>query len=733
MARRRQARTFKTRGGHRPRARLHAVWSPIGHKARRASLIRAFSIAGTMILLVGVGIDAYAEQFLQSLPAPNFEAASLFGDTIIVARDGRVLADIGEKGDHRLLVQLKDVSPKMIQATIAIEDKNFYKNQGYDPEGILRAALSNYRSGTIVGGGSTITQQLAKQLFLTPERTVDRKMKEVVLAYEITQKYSKNQILELYLNNTYYGNQSYGVEAAARSYFHKYAKDLTLGEAAMLAGLPSAPTEWNPVLHPEDAKVRQKEVLQAMVRNNAVTPEEADKAAAEPINASAPINTFLAPHFVDFVTHELEQLGFTRGRQQLTVKTTLDLDRQQWGEQVVRENVAEQAYRDPQGQLGSSLVSMDPRNGEILVMVGSPDYNANGGQINLVADRSRNPGSSVKVYTYGAALAAGKATMDTVIYDGPSPFTWKTAYEKWDVYNYDRSTHGNLPLRRALGNSLNIPAVKTELTVGVPTVIDWMRNMGVFPRVSYQKADGSWYQDPKGNLNDYGPSLTLGGYPFTMLEHVTGEATYANGGVYHDPESILSVTDAKGKVLYQANPDRSRRQAVDPGVAFILSEILSNNNNRYPILSGFTDRLVFDGHHVAVKTGTTDDFRDALTTGWTPRMATVLWVGDILDIAWNHRMQAGSDSISVAAPAFHRYMEKALEGIPDEWYQPPANVVFRQTGFPGGSWFLNNATDVSKLSIDNLPSPSPSPIHYEVPPDPGGPRVIVSPTGRGRA
>src|SRR5437868_4557132 len=258
---------YRTKGGHEPRARVHAAWSPIGQRNRRQTLIRALGVFVGVLLVAAVAADAYAEQFLQSLPSVHgLDASTFTGDTVITDRGGVVLADVGEHGNHRLVVPLKQVSPKLVQATIAIEDKNFYKNQGFDVEGIIRSALNNYRAGTVTGGGSTITQQLAKQLFLTPEQTYTRKIKEVILAYELSQAYSKDQILELYLNNTYYGSQAYGIQAAAQGYFHRDAKDLDLAQAAMLAGLPQAPTEWNPILHPQAARTRQLEVLTAMER-----------------------------------------------------------------------------------------------------------------------------------------------------------------------------------------------------------------------------------------------------------------------------------------------------------------------------------------------------------------------------------------------------------------------------------------------------------------------------------
>src|SRR6267378_4134694 len=341
---------IKTKGGHSPRARIHAAWSPIGQKMRRTALLR--------------GLDS----------------AAFAGDTLITDSSGKVkLADVGDHGDHRLAVKLKDISPVAIQATIAIEDKGFYTNPGFDINGIIRAVFDNIRAGHIVGGGSTITQQLAKQQFLTPDQTVGRKIKELALAYELSQTYSKDQIMELYLNKSFYGSQSYGVEAAAESYFHIPASKLDLAQSAVIAGLPQAPTEWNPVLHPEAAKLRQTEVLQAMVRANYISQEDMDKALTEKLVYQAPVNSFLAPHFVDYVLAELRQIGYQPGVQQLNVKTTLDWGKQQIGESIVSSNLAANLWRDRKGQLSSGLVAEDPKTGEILVMVGSPSYNSPGG------------------------------------------------------------------------------------------------------------------------------------------------------------------------------------------------------------------------------------------------------------------------------------------------------------------------------------------------------------------
>src|SRR5229473_1394446 len=712
---------IKTKGGHRPRARVHAGWSPIGQRLRRVALMRGLGVFVAVALVAGFAVDAYAQSFFDGLPSiQGLDSAAFAGDTLITDRKGAILADVGNHGDHRLAVKLKDISPVAIQATVAIEDKGFYTNPGFDIQGIIRAILDDIRAGHIVAGGSTITQQLAKQQFLTPDQTYARKVKEVALAYELSQAYSKNQIMELYLNKSFYGSQSYGVEAAAQDYFNVPASKLDLAQAAVLAGLPQAPTEWNPVLHPEAAKLRQTEVLQAMVRLNYISQDDMDSALAEKLNYQAPINSFLAPHFVDYVLSELRQLGFKPGLQQLNVKTTLNYEWQRIGENVVRANLDHclaPPSCDPNGKLSSGLVAEDPHNGEILVMVGSPDYNAQGGQYNWTT-QPRNVGSSVKPYTYAAVINARAATVDTPVYDGPSPLIYKDAYSTTQFYNYDKKSHGVLKLKEAMGNSLNICAVKVELSIGVPAVLAFMRNIGVQPR--YINNDGSYNTQAPGD--EYGPSVTLGGYPITLLEHVGGMATLADMGVYHTPEAILQVTDSKGAVLYQTHADQRARQAIDPGVAFIMAQIMSDDHNRQMIF-GPGSPLHFSDRIVAAKTGTSDDFKDASTVGFTPDLAVAIWIGDILDI--HHTMVQGSDGVFVATPGFHSFLATVLGPYPgDRWYSQPADVV----AGPNNSWYLTDTTSISRLPGDNPPSPTPTPINITVPPDPGTGPVLASPS-----
>jgi membrane peptidoglycan carboxypeptidase len=710
---------LKTSHGHRTRARIHAFWAPLGQRARRNGRLRILAVvlAGGLVL-AGMG-DDYAERYLSALPSvKGLDAATLTGDTFIADRNGQLLADVGNNGNHRQYLTLDKVSPNLIKGTIDVEDKNFFRNPGFDITGIARAAYDNFRNRQVVGGGSTITQQLAKQLLLTPEQTYTRKTKEIILAYELSQTYTKNQILELYLNNSYYGEQSYGVEAAARTYFQKDAKDLDLAQASLLAGIPQAPTDWDPITHPNLAALRQKQVLDAMVSQGDVSPKEAADAMAEKLSIHPPVNTFLAPHFVNYVQTELRKLGFSPGQQQLYVTTTLDYNKQIIAERAVSDNIANQRWRDTSGQLHSAMVALDPKTAQIIAMVGSDNYNSEAGQIDYVSVDLRNTGSSMKVFTYSAAINSRKVTTESLIVDGPNPLHIpQPQAPDYIVYNYTHGTYGTLPLREAWDNSLNIPAVKTEVAIGVPTVVQFMRSVGLYPYDTNL--------DPNGPLANYGPSLTLGGFPVKLLDEAHGLATIADLGVYHDVESILTVRDAHGTLLYQSNPDASRRQAIDPGVAFIAAQVLSDNYNRR-ILFGLNSQLHWPDRTVAAKTGTGENFKDDTSIAFTPDVATLFWLGDTLGN--DHVMVNGSAAEQVILPALHRYISESLAGVPgNRWYTQPSDVVAGDPSTQPHAWFLADQRSVPKLPGE-LPSPSPAAQPSAVPPDPSVGPVQETPT-----
>jgi membrane peptidoglycan carboxypeptidase len=371
---------------------------------------------------------------------------------------------------------------------------------------------------------------------------------------------------------------------------------------------------------------------------------------------------------------------------------------------------------DPNGLLSSGLVAIEPKTGNILAMVGSPNYNAKAGQINYTTI-PRNMGSSMKPYTYGAVINARAATVDTPVYDGPSPLVYKDAYSTTKFYNYDGRSHGVLPLKQAMGNSLNIAAVKVELSIGVPSVLGWMRSMNVFPR--YNAPNGTY--DATAPPDQYGPSLTLGGYPVTLLEHVNGIATYADMGLYHSPEAIMQVSDSTG-IIWNNHPDQRARLAIDPAVAYIMAQIMADDKNRCRIF-GCNSALHWKDRTVAAKTGTTDNFKDAVTVAFTPDLAVGIWVGDVLSNS--HTMIRGSDGVFVASPAVHSFVSKALTGVPgNRWYTTPPGVV----AGPNNSWYLADTLKVERLPGDNPPTPTPKVPTYSVPPDSGGGPVLASPS-----
>jgi len=632
-------------------------WRRRRRVALQRNVLVGFLVAITLPLLT---VPALAAQTVGDLPAvTGLSSSALPQDMLIYDRHGNLLADVGEQGDHRIVVPLSYVSPNVINATIAVEDHSFYSNNGVDFGAVLRAALADYSHHGIKQGGSTISQQLVKQVFIGPhpDNSLQRKVKEAALALELNRRYSKSQILEMYLNTIFYGSQTYGIEAAARSYFQTNAHDLNLAQASMLAGLPQAPTQYNPLINLVAAKKRQHDVLTAMVDNHFITQKEADAAYATKLDIHPPINHFEAPYFVDYVLKQLRlQYNIVPGdRRGYRIYTSLDLNLQHLAEQVVRDQIAQKGnyynFHD------AALVSMDPKTGEILAMVGGNDYNRPGGWINM-ADTLRQPGSTFKIYTYSAAIESRRFNMITPILDAPLVFpTWggTSGFEPYIPLNYDLRYHGVLPLKMAMGNSLNIPAVKTELRVGIQNVLSVARRMGV-----------THLTQPDQN---YSLSLTLGGYEVTPLDMATGVSTLATLGVRHMPAPVLSIKDATGRDVFTYDPSTNAYQAITPEVAFIIGSIMSDDRNRCMEFGCHGD-LTLPGRHVAAKTGTTQAFRDNWTIGFTPTLATAVWIGNPDNTPLSHN----STGIVGAAPIWHKFMQQALTGTPDQWYAKPAGV-----------------------------------------------------------
>lgn len=714
------------------------------HRFRR-NLLRLAAVGVAAAMIAVVIVSAYVAQMSNGLPdIKGLNAAAFHGDTLIYDRNGVLLADVGNGGDHRQYVKFDQISPLLVKATVDVEDRTFWTNQGYDVQSIIRAGLGNVTHTTVQSGASTITQQLAKEYFLGPEQTYTRKVKELLLARELTQTYSKRQIMELYLNLNNYGEEQYGVQAASRTYFGKNAKDLDLAQASLLAGLPQAPFDYDPVLHLQAAKSRQIVVLEAMVRQGDITQEQAHDAYLEKLTVNPPTGNLggIAPAFVAYVENELQALGYKVGTEQMVVRTTLDANLQQDATNIVKQNLQKNAGLDP-GNLNSAAVAMDPTTGQILTYVGSAGEGTPGAKFDYVGGcpiydhpgacpdvQYVNPGSSVKPYTYGLALQEGKATMNSKINDDPVPFTVTAPNAPpYQVFNFvPTKGYGQQPLKVAFPNSLNISAVKTEIADGLPQLVDFWRGLGLNPRPGGQTpAQAAALPDTV-----FGPSLTLGGFPITLMQHAAALGTIADLGTYHQPEAILSVTDDNGKVMYQADPNRGMKaSAMDPGAAFIVSSILADDNNR-ALVFGKGTPLHLNDHMAAAKTGTTEDFHDGLTVGWTPHLVSVFWIGDVNGNGPGHQMQGpNTDGVYVAAPAWHQFMEDALKGVnPNDWYQMPADV----TRAKDGSYYLTRySQNIPQLIGDPSPGQNNNNNNNNGQNNNGGPVVIGGGVNNGQA
>ncbi len=561
----------------------------------------------------------------------------VFQSTKIYDRNGRLLNEVFDEG-RRTRVKLSEVPLHMRQATIAVEDDTFYTNPGVDVAGIIRSAWRLLRYRQIMGGGSTITQQLVRHVAFSYQERVSqsyvRKFKEILLALILTRQRSKDEILEYYLNEIYYGNLAYGAEAAAQTFFGKSIKDVTLAEAALLAGLPQAPLSLDPFTDLEAAKKRQRTVLNLMVKNGFITPEEADAAFKEPLKLTPPKVNLLAPHFVVYVRQQLEEMFGPEqvARGGLTVYTTLDLRFQQLAERLARKHVEE--LREEHNLTNAALVALQPDTGQILAMLGSVDYkdDAIDGRVN-VAIRERQPGSSIKPITYVTAFQQGISPAK-VIWDVET----EIPLEEGEIYrpqNYDEEFHGPVRLRDALANSYNIPAIKLLREVGIAETLDTAHRMGI----------RGLQKDP----NYYGLSLTLGGGEVTLLDLTTAYATLSNGGKYVPPQAILWVADSEGRVIYEYEPP-SPQPVLDPRAAYLVTDILSDNAARTPEFGPNSALKV--SQPAAAKTGTTNDFRDNWTLGYTPYLTVGVWAGNSDNSPMVH-----SSGLTGAAPLWHDFME----------------------------------------------------------------------------
>ncbi|MCO6449703.1 MAG: PBP1A family penicillin-binding protein [Caldilineales bacterium] len=673
-------------------------------RSRNATFINILLIG--FLLLVAVAAFAASaalygySRIAETLPPPQElqDRANTFKTTTIYDRDGRLLYEVfPQDGGRRTVVSLGEISPYLINATLATEDPNFYRHPGVDPVGLARAAYYVVQNDERRPGGSGIPQQLVKLTFLSTEKTLSRKIKEAILALEVSRRYRKDDILEIYLNHIPYGNLAFGAEAAAQTYFGKPASTLTLGEASLLAGIPQAPGYYDPYTNWEAVRGRQGDILRLMVQYGLISPSEADAAWLE--FAGKDVNeilmpadgSFTAPHFVLMVRQQLEtEYGAdVVAKGGLRVTTTLDRRLQSMAEQAVDEGMINLRER---GAGSAALTAIDPNTGEILAMVGSADYDdeASDGQVNMAVE-PRQTGSVIKPLTYAAAFEKMPDywTPATMIMDERTEFGDGPGRPPYVPKNYDGRFHGPVSARAALANSYNIPAVKALEHIGIPALKEMATRLGI-----------STFTRP-----DYGLSLTLGGSEASLVEMSGAFASFANGGYRVRPHAIMHVETEEGDLL-ESHQRPQLLRALAPEIAYLITSILSDAEARRPAFGNAGRSLILGERPVAAKTGTTDDWRDAWTIGYTPQLVTGVWVGN----ADNSPMNKDTSGVIAAAPIWQRFMRQAHQDLPIQPFPKPEGVVRMEicadTGTQADADCTNRRQEFFKF--DQLPSGSAS-------------------------
>lgn len=605
-----------------------------------------------MLGAFGFGIFIYA--YLKAPIAATLIKKSSPQTTLIYDRTGQHILYQIHGEENRIILTHEEIPDSIRIATIAAEDDSFYNHFGVDFFSILRAMKNNIQKNNMSQGASTITQQLARNVFLTREKTLRRKLVELIIALKIEKKYSKDHILDMYLNEIPYGSNAYGIQAAAKIFFGKDAKYLTLDEAALLAAMPKATSYYSPYgNHLNELLSRQQNILSRIGSLKLVDHVTVAQAKAIPtIDKVIPFSEKIdSPHFVFYVRDELEKQFGTEVLEQggLQVYTTLDYEKQKLAEKIITEsNENLKRY----GATNAALISLDPKNGQILAMVGSKNYydDSIDGQVNVTI-QPRQPGSSFKPFAYAAAFEKGYQP-ETKIIDIQTDFGVDGSGRHYIPRNYDGKFHGVVTMRQALAMSLNIPAVKTLSLAGIQNTIDLAHRLGI---------------TTLNEVNRYGLSLVLGGGEVKLLDETAGYAVFAADGQKNKPVSILRITDSQDKFIY--SPTIEKSLVLDPQIARKINSILSDNAARTPIF-GPNNKLFIPGKIVAAKTGTTSEFKDAWTVGFTPNLATGVWVGNNN----NSPMRSGADGSYVAAPIWNKFMSQALNDYPDSSF-----IAYEQT------------------------------------------------------
>ncbi len=604
-------------------------------------IVTAVLIGGTSGYVIFVAWDLPEVQTLEQY-RPSITSR-------VYSDDNRLLAEFFV--ENRTPVPLSDVPEYLINALIATEDTRFYSHPGIDFHGIARALYRNVRARKVMEGGSTLTQQLAKVLFLTPEKSYLRKLKEMALALRIEQRYTKDEILSLYLNQIYFGNGAYGVEAAAQIYFGKKARDLNVAECALLAGLPRSPKYYSPFKSPESARRRRNYVLGRMVAMGVITTLQSEEAQKTPlpVQPAAKIGG-PAPYFVEYVRQTVEErfgssILYSGG---LNIYTSINDELQGFAEYAVvsgLEKIESRRTTKEKGPLQGALIAIDPATGRIRAMVGGRDFGKS--QFNRVSQALRQPGSAFKPIVYAAALAKGIGPSDLL---DDSPLVIKVDKNKnWSPENFTRTYQGQVTLRRALAQSLNVPSVRLLERIGVDAVAQCARKLGI-----------------RSPLTRY-LSLALGSSDVTLSELTAAYAVFDNHGVRLGPVSILTITDSAGRVLY--TNDSAPVQVITPETAYLTTYLLKG-----VVEDGTAWHARELGRPVAGKTGTTNDYRDAWFVGYTPHLVAGVWVGYDNQQSIGPR-ETGSRS---ALPIWLEFMKKAHTDVPAEDFRPPDGIVFKQ-------------------------------------------------------
>jgi 1A family penicillin-binding protein len=619
-----------------------------------------------------IGVTIFLLVVANDLPRPGKVQRETGFSTVILDRNGERLYDLYSEENRIPLKSISDAPKNLRDATIAIEDKQFYTHQGLSFTGILRG-MSYCVLLRRCQGGSTLTQQLVKNVLLSQERTVMRKIKEAILALQIERKYTKDEILQMYLSEAPYGGPTVGVVAASEYYFNKSVSNLTLSESAFLAGLPQDPTNYSPYISDKKAYInRTEQVLTRMVDDKYITVVEKTNALKE-VNAftfeQGTSSSLRAPHFIAYIKNLLEkEYGSDKIAQGLTVTTTLDYPLQEKAQSIVKDEVAKVKYL----KVGNgSAVVLDPSTGEILAMVGSKDYGATdsaGFQFNVAVQGLRQPGSSIKPITYASALMKGY-TPSTLLLDVETKYpSGDPKKEEYNPKNYDLKYRGPIQLRFALANSINTIAVKLSALTGVKDTLRLAYDMGI-----------STLEPTNDNLNRIGLSMTLGGGEVTLLDLTSAYGVFANKGEQIPPVAIKKIEDSKGKVIFEYKTPSPKR-VIKEDISYLISNILSDNDARKEVF-GTNSQLVIPGKTTAVKTGTTDDKRDNWTIGYTPNRVVGVWVGNNDNTPMNPLLASG---LTGAAPIWNKIMKESLSNIPDTPFVRPDTITEVEIDAYGG-------------------------------------------------